>query len=350
MDDAVDELVGGKTAGEIKASIRPEELQKVENGLIKDKRAELAASIEEQVTKSLKAQGYSGDTLATKTREEVKKIMDQQFPESQLRRMVKAEFSPQDIQRMALQDRIYNKVYHGEFPEKIANVDQKMQAGYEQKLNAAKGPQVVDRSGNVKKNLWHTADGKGLIRDEGYWQHRFSTNNGNVGLDPNALKSGEDIRRFYFNLKPENAAEFADYMTTKLNAENISWQYKMPQKLKNFDRPDAGVLYVEKADYQAVKRIAQDYAKDHPEAFAGGTPGFTKAIGSGIGVADEPLQTYAKKVSFGELRSEIIADETLKAKPGATAADIQAAVRSRMQKMGLDPDKPWLQRRGPDDL
>jgi len=351
MDDAVDELVGGKTAGDVQGSITRREMEGVENSLVNAKRKELAGPIEEQVSRDLKARGFSGDELATKTKQQVDALVNENFPESRLRKMVNAEYSPQDIQRMALKERIYNNVYHGEFPEKVSNVNDAMQAGYERKLEAAKGPQLADKNGNLEKDAWETSDGKGVVQEDGYWQHRA----GGVGLDREAVRTGEGIRRFYFNLKPENAGEFADYLTSKLNAKGVGWQYKMPRELANFDRPDAGVLYVEKANYQSVKKIVMDYAKEHPEAFADGTPAFTKAVGNGIGVAEEPLQAGLPKnpngkYSYGELRSEIIADETLKAKPGATSAEIQAAVRKRMESMGLDADKPWLQRRGPDDL
>src|SRR5262249_5570737 len=128
------------------------------------------------------------------------------------------------------------------------------------------------------------------------------------------------------------------------------------KELEEFDRPDAGVLYVDKADYQAARKIVMDYAEKHPEAFAEGTPAFTKRLNSGIGVAEEPLQqglpkTRKGKHSFGSSRSDIIADAIVKAPPGATKKEITALVRERLKECGLDPDRPWLSRAdSPDDL
>jgi LysM repeat protein len=351
MDSAVDELLGRKTAGDLKASITPKDLENVENDLIKAKRKEITKTIKKEVIADLKNRGTPASELEAKATKATEEMVNNNFPESRLRKLVKEDFSTEDMQRMVLSDRIYHDIYHGEFPEKVANLKPEMQTAYEQKLTAAKGAPVEG-----KQDLWEMPDGKGLIQEDGYWQHRVSDVNGKVGLSNEAIQSGEDIRRFYFNLKPDKAGEFADYMTEKLNEKSLSWQYKMPKELKNFDRPDAGVLYVDKADYQAVKKIVTDYAKEHPEAFAEGTPGFTKSIGKGIGVAEEPLQTALPKnpngrYSFGEFRSDVIADTVLKAPPGATKAEIMAAVRKRMEDLGLDADKPWLQRRGAvDDL
>src|SRR5215472_17342743 len=121
----------------------------------------------------------------------------------------------------------------------------------------------------------------------------------------------------------------------------------MPEKLADFNRSDSGVLYVEQGEYARVKEIVQRFAKEHPDAFAEGSPAFTKPIAKGISVADEPVQsglppTPGGTHSFGGVRSDIAADAILHAPAGATKEEIRALVRQRLKDYGFDPDKPWL--------
>ena len=185
------------------------------------------------------------------------------------------------------------------------------------------------------------------------WQHRASkiVRDGGrtveIGLDSDKLASGEDIRRFYLNVKPDKAAELANYLTEKLNAQEMGWQFKMPKELKNFDRPDSGVLYVDKQNYAAAKKIVLEYAKRDPEAFGNEIPALTKQIAPGVAVAEEPIQNGLPKSikghSFGTSRSAIMSEAVLDAPVEATKQEIKKLVRERMKKYGLDPDQPVVE-------
>jgi len=160
------------------------------------------------------------------------------------------------------------------------------------------------------------------------------------------------MRRFYFNVKPDYAADLTEYLNSKLNVPNadgsrMRWQYKVAKNLEGFDRPDPAVLYVDKPDYDTAKQIVMEYAQKHPQAFSAATPSLTEQIAPGIGIADEPIQNGLPKRpggkhSFGTSRSDIIAEAILNAPPGATKDEITALVRERMRAYGLDPDRPWL--------
>jgi hypothetical protein len=240
---------------------------------------------------------------------------------------------------MVLGEHIYERGYHGKIEPKPASITQ---AKYEADLAVSKGQKIDDAH-------WHSSDGRAIIIEDGHWHHRVSNVDGEIGLDHALVQTGEDIRRFYFNVKPDKAAELADHLTSQLNTAKVKWQFKTPKELSSFDRPDSGVLYVAKGDYQKVKKIVMEYAEKHPEAFAEGVPALTKQLRSGIGVAEEPLQvglptTRAGRHSFGSARSHIIADAILKAPPEATSKEIMALVRERMQQYGLDVERPWLSR------
>jgi type III HopA1-like effector protein len=338
----VGDLVGDKTAGEMRAAVSPRQLKAVENGLIRDEYKKLIA----EKKRDLK---QAGQTVSD---QEVKAILRQQYPGDSLRETLRgrmrSEFSDQDVQRMALGKRVYKDGYHAEVESKPANITQ---GEYAVDLDMAKGPRVG-------RSRWDSPDGRTRISEDRSWHHRVSRNGGEVGLDSKQLKSGKDMRRFYFNVKPDGAASLTDYLNSKLNAatnngKRIRWQYKVAKDVKSFDRPDSAVVYVDKADYQTVKQIVMDYANSHPEAFADGTPAFTKPLARGVAAAEEPLQqgmpkNRGRQHSFGSSRSDIIAEAILNAPPGATRDEILALVRERMKAYKLDPDRPWLS--GPSDV
>jgi hypothetical protein len=351
VEKVVDEVVGDKTAEELRASITPQEVKTLEGKLIKDEYKKLLSAKKRELTRTGQNLSEAGQKLSD--RELTKKAADKirnEYPgeklRDHLRQLMRKEFSEQDVQRIVLGKHIYNEAYHGQIEYKPAHITQ---GEYEEDLALSKGRQTG-------VNRWESTDGKSRIFEDDYWRHRASNIDGKVGLDASKVESGADVRRFYFNIRPDKAAEFADQLAKGLNAEKVKWQFKMPKELEEFDRPDSGVLYVDKADYQAAKKIVMDYAEQHPEAFAEGTPSFTKHLSSGIGVAEEPLQqglpkTRKGKHSFGSSRSDIIADAIVKAPPEATRKEIMALVRERLKECGLDPDRPWLSRAdGVDDL
>jgi hypothetical protein len=231
-------------------------------------------------------------------------------------------YSEDDLRRMVLGDRIYAEQYNpvGEpKPSKITQSD------YERQLSRYE-PSGDDPSWNRRVNRPQPREVPNVFNPE--WAH------------------GAEVRRFYFNVKPDRAAELADYLSNQLNARDMKFLYKMPNKIGKFNRSDSGVLYVQKADYQTVKEVVQRYAKAHPDAFAEGSPAFTKPIAKGVSAADEPVQEGLPPThgghSFGSARSDIIAEAILQAPAGATKEELRALVRQRLREYGFDPDKPWL--------
>jgi hypothetical protein len=239
-----------------------------------------------------------------------------------------SQYTEDQLRTMVAGDRIYKQQYNPVGEPKPYSIKQ---SDYERELSQYNGVKLKD----------------------GHWNRRF---NEVAPGDPRTLGPTGDVRRFYFNVQPDRAAELADYVTTELNARKIEFEYKMPEKLADFNRSDSGVLYVEQGEYARVKEIVQRFAKEHPDAFAEGSPAFTKPIAKGISVADEPVQsglppTPGGTHSFGGVRSDIAADAILHAPAGATKEEIRALVRQRLKDYGFDPDKPWLRQNATvDDL
>jgi hypothetical protein len=355
LKDVVDQAVGDKSAAQLQASVTEKQMEGLEKRLIgdqykqlvKEKKLELLRAKADELGRRLT--GPEIAELDAQITKQAKAMIKSEYSEGRLRETLQSrmrqKFSKDDVRRMVLGDRIYENDYHGTIERKPGTMAQQE---YE-RLALAKGKVIDDAT-------WESPDGKSVISDNDYWHIRKSNvgGRGDYGLDPRKAYSGEDIRRFYFNLKPDKAGEFANYLTDNLNKAKVNWYYKMPNELSEFQRPDAGVLYVEKGDYKAVKKIVLEYAEKHPEAFAEEIPAFTKQIHAGIAVAEEPLQSVAGQQplpknrdgrhSLGSSRSDIIAEAILDAPPTATKDEILNLVRERMKKYGLDPDRPWLAR------
>jgi hypothetical protein len=368
LADVVNSAVGDRTPAEIRQSITAGEIKGVENSVIREDYEKMVAAKKEQRPQSTDrdVKGEIEEDFAF-----ARRLYGQKGLRETLRESMRDQYSENDIREIALTRRIYKEGYHGTVEDKAATISQE---SYDRALAASKGRPIGADSlaPGEEPTYWQSPDGRSVVTEDSYWHHRSSMN----GLDGRS----SDIRRIYFNVKPDYAADLANELSKKLSAAQVDWQYKMPKDLTAFDRPDSGVLYVGKQDYQKVKRIVMDYAQKHPEAFADGTPALTKTISRGIGVAEEPRQppavaetqpgaerpaqptatgsqpeqlprTPGGTYSFGSSRSRIIAEAIMSAPDNATKEEILAIVRQRMQAYGLDPHRPWLSRAGEvDDL
>jgi HopA1 effector protein family len=353
IKEAPDDYIGDRTAGDLQASVTEKAETNMRSKLIDDKWEELFEQKKDELTDlvrqrraELQRAGLQvPENLTVPDEKEIERLVRNQYSEKDVGQMVDNQFSRDDVRRMVLGNEIYKKAYHGGSLKKTGRITKEE---YAEKMASVKGREI-------SPGFWDSPDGKTQIREDGAWQHRLSKVGDQIGLDPAKVQSGQDVRRFYFNVQPDKAGELADYITSELQKKNLKYQFKMGQELKGLNRPDAEVLYVDKADYKAVKDIVMKYAQEHPEAFADGTPAWTKSLGKGVAVAEEPLQAglpanRGGKHSFGSARSDIIAEAILKAPPNATKDQILALVRERMEHYKLNLDRPWLSGPGPDDL
>src|SRR5262249_12293888 len=238
------------------------------------------------------------------------------------------QFTETELRSMALGNRVYNRNYSPEGALKPANISQET---YQGQFSRYDGPSKTD-------SAWHKRFDRSFdLKNPPDWIHG-------------------DMRRFYFNVQPDNAAELADFMAKRLNDANLKFSFKMPSQLSEFKYPDAAVLYVPTGSYAEVKKIVEEFARSHPAALADGVPALTKPLGKGIAAADEPLQnnlpyTPGEIHSHGTQRSYVVGEAIANAPANATAAEVNQLVRDRLRFYGLDPDRPWLKQNAKvDDL
>ncbi len=328
MEQGLEEALGNKSLAQAQASIT--------DNMVED---EL-----EQIVKDRQREGVMRLSRNGKSVAEINHALETNLSRKELLQQVRGEYSSGDVRRMMLGEKIYKDVYHGEVHKPVP--DGFGEQTYRTRLESARGKPVpgVD-------NTWEMPDGKGYVYESEYWHVRESKVP--PGEAPTGGGPAPELRRFYFNVRPEKAAELADYLGAQMKDANVKFNLKVPkslgEKLDNFDRPDSLVLYVEKGDYAKIKNMVMDYAKKHPEAFADGTPAFTRALTKGISAADEPVQDSVtnklySKYSHGQLRSDLIAQTILDAPPGSTRQQLSQLLRQRMHFHGLDADRPWLSR------
>jgi hypothetical protein len=155
------------------------------------------------------------------------------------------------------------------------------------------------------------------------------------------------VDRFYVNVKGDHAAEFADHVAGELNKKGIKFQLKVASEVDGYARADSALVYTQGKDFDAVRDVVSKYRDSHPAAIADGSPAFTKPMGKGISVAEEPLQeglplVYHGGHSFGTARANVIAEAINQAPANASPPQVKAYVNAKLQQAGFDVDRPWL--------
>ncbi len=189
----------------------------------------------------------------------------------------------------------------------------------------------------------------GPTQSSGGWHVRMNKSPAGTTADHSWVNAdrAHPVDRFYVNVKADHAPEFADYVSGELNKKGIKFQLKVASEVDGYARADSGLVYTQGKDFEAVRDVISKYRDLHPEAVAEGSPAFTKPMGKGISVAEEPLQeglpvVYHGGHSFGTARANVIAEAINQAPANASAEQVKVFVRAKLQNAGFDPDRPWL--------
>lgn len=167
---------------------------------------------------------------------------------------------------------------------------------------------------------------------------------GNEGL---AFEPGRVLVRFYWNLRAEDAPTLVKGATQLLNDDQIPFRLKVVNDPARYDRCDAGVLYVQRADYPrvlpAVRRILVELGAKLKKA----TPVFTKVLAPGLGLAEEPAVSGD---SFGMDRCRLLAEAIVRIHERAVAGatDRLAVIEEVFAEDGISLATPYLNPGSPD--
>jgi len=167
---------------------------------------------------------------------------------------------------------------------------------------------------------------------------------GNEGLP---IEPGRQVVRFYWNLRPEDAPTLIKNATQLLNDHHLPFRLKTANDPAYYDRCDAAVLYVQRADYEHVVPIVRRILVDLGGSLKRATPVFTKALAPGLGLAEEPA---ASGDSFGMDRCRILADAFVRIHERAVtrAPDRMAIIDEVFAEAQINPATPYLNPGSPD--
>ncbi|NEZ57599.1 T3SS effector HopA1 family protein [Adonisia turfae] len=156
----------------------------------------------------------------------------------------------------------------------------------------------------------------------------------------------ETLVRVYFNLTSQGALAVMKTLTQQMNAHGVPFTFKVLYSPANYQRHDAGVLYVQRSHYSKVHELLQSVYQSHQSYFRHEEPLFTKRLAPGLGLAEEPDHKFTQTESFGQNRCQILANALLEAEAFSDEPEHSerrlAAIQQHFQKIGLDLTRPYL--------
>jgi hypothetical protein len=155
------------------------------------------------------------------------------------------------------------------------------------------------------------------------------------------------IVRLYWNLTADGAVPFVREATRLVTAAGFGARLKVANHPALYDRCDAGVVYLPRADALAAGDMVRELHAAVAPHLGPGLPAFTRRLAAGVGLAEDPGGAQ----SFGQSRCNFLADGLVwAAEQGIVKLGARVdAVRERMSEAGLDPDAPYLNPGSTDD-
>ncbi len=166
----------------------------------------------------------------------------------------------------------------------------------------------------------------------------------NVGQKGNSDGDLGTTGRIYFHLTPEGAIALMGSLTLQLNAAEIFFSFQVLYNPSAYKRYDSGVLYFERNDYPAVRKVLQAVYAAYKSHFQPEIPLFTKFLAPGLSLAEEPSQKFAAQESFGMNRCQIVASSLLSAwQKGDNSTDERMkAIAQHFTQLNIDLQRPYL--------
>ena len=155
-------------------------------------------------------------------------------------------------------------------------------------------------------------------------------------------EEGDNLIRFYWNLRAEGGPELTRLLTRALDRFQIPFRFKVPVRSEVYDRRDAAVLYANRRYYPVLAMLLEDVRERIAPHLGPGTPLFTRKLADGLGLAEDP-DTKAGE-SFGMNRCEILAHALVNAaeKKLVTIEEKREELHDEFRKRGLSLERPWL--------
>jgi hypothetical protein len=151
-------------------------------------------------------------------------------------------------------------------------------------------------------------------------------------------EENHNLVRLYWNLTAEAAPLLMNLLTQSLNRFQVPFHLKCLRHRQSFGRRDAAVLYVARKHYRITAMLAAEVHDRIRDSLRPDTPLWTKKLAHGLGLAEDPGD------SFGKNRCEILA-QTLRIaceKGLATVGERWAELNRQFSDRGLVLERPYL--------
>jgi hypothetical protein len=158
--------------------------------------------------------------------------------------------------------------------------------------------------------------------------------------DPRAER-GHPLLRLYLHVVPSAAPKLMAAVTSSLNELDVPFRFKVLAAPEQRSRCDAAVLYVGATDFEAVRSVLRDVLSRSDVRLRERTPALTKALGPGIGFAEQP----ASGESFGTDRCRLLAEGAVEAhdRGARRTHERLAVVAAHFAARGVDLEAPYLE-------
>jgi hypothetical protein len=148
------------------------------------------------------------------------------------------------------------------------------------------------------------------------------------------------VVRVYWNVNRAGAPHLVGAITSRLNAERVSFRLKVADHPFRLDRCDAAVLYLRGDGFPAVRETLRDAAATLRMQLGRHVPAFTLELAPGVGLAEDD----GAGESFGVRRCELLAEAIVSASEEGIARGARIeAVAARFAEAGVPIDAPYLE-------
>jgi hypothetical protein len=184
-----------------------------------------------------------------------------------------------------------------------------------------------------------TGDGVAIRMPKNLIQNGFY-----LAVSNTEVESHDNTVRVYFNLTPEGAVAVMHRLTQMLNDIPIFFHFKVLYNPAEYNRHDSGVLYIEKPNYEALRKVLETVYLENKSHFKSEISLFTKQLAPGLGLAEEPDSKFAQQESFGMNRCQIVANGLLQAwLEGDNSPQARMkAIHEQFSQLGIDVERPYL--------
>jgi HopA1 effector protein family len=163
---------------------------------------------------------------------------------------------------------------------------------------------------------------------------------GEADQSDDVTSSSVPVVRFYWHLTAEVSRNWIAELTQRFNCAGVAFHAKVQSHPRAYVRADAGVLYVAQTDLSRAMALLPDLHSAVSAGLRRATPMFTKRLGRGLAVAEDPGDGR----SFGQHRCRLVAEGLVRGlEAGRTGLDDAASsVVAQFVEAGLSITRPWL--------